>query len=454
MAGLIGSQYSCKKQLNALPDQSKVDGNVILDQKGAEVALNGAYYRFAEAGDDRGTPSTQTSYAHEILPTWLAGYLDYPYGGGEATLNTIFTEGYTAPLIWTASYTLINAANSVIKGVEELPAGKITEQRRKEILGEARFLRAYGHHRLLTFYGQFWDMNSEYGAMLRKVPVTTSTIAASRSSVADSYAFILEDVDFAIANAPETNEPYYASQWAAKALKARILINRGAPGDYAEVVNLTKDVIENGPFSLEGNLQDIFASKGLSSNEIILGTTPMPAQVNKSDTYIYYGPGYIPTDALTDMLAGDPRENWVLGDIEGALGITKYVGSQIEVGYMFRLTEMYLLRAEAIIRSGGSVSDARPFVREVMERAGVTDFTALNNATTGDQMLLEIYKETVRNMLCEDGQDWFALLRLPFATVQTIRPTLQSKNQYIMPIPRNEFLKNSSIGDQNPGYSK
>lgn len=423
LAGLVTSQYSCKKQLNALPDQSKVDGNVILDQKGAEVALNGAYYRFAEAGDDRGTQSTQTAYSHEILPTWLAGYLDYPYGGGEATFNTIFTEGYTAPLIWTASYTLVNAANSVIKGVEELPSGKITEQRRREILGEARFLRAYGHYRLLSHYGQYWDMNSSYGAMLRKAPVTTSNIAGSRSSVAESYAFILEDIDYAVANAPESNTPYYASSWTAKALKARVLMNRGSTGDYAEVVDITTDIIDNGPFELEGNLKDIFVTKGLDSREVMLGTMPMPAQVNKSDTYIYYGPGYIPTDALTDLLAGDPREDWMLGLIEGAMGITKYRGSKIEVAYMFRLTEMYLLKAEAIIRSGGSVNDARPFVREVQEHAGVTDFTALDNATSADEMLWKFtgklpatcFVKTVRS-----GLRFFVYRFLPFK--QFVRP--------------------------------
>lgn len=37
----ILSQMSCDDQLNALPTQSKVVGNVIVDQKSAEVALNG-----------------------------------------------------------------------------------------------------------------------------------------------------------------------------------------------------------------------------------------------------------------------------------------------------------------------------------------------------------------------------------------------------------------------------
>ena len=71
----ILSQMSCDDQLNALPTQSKVVGNVIVDQKSAEVALNGVYYRFAEGGDDRGTPSTQWGYSQEIVPAYLSGYI-------------------------------------------------------------------------------------------------------------------------------------------------------------------------------------------------------------------------------------------------------------------------------------------------------------------------------------------------------------------------------------------
>ena len=34
---------SCSDELDALPGQSKVDGNVVVDQKSAIVALNGVY---------------------------------------------------------------------------------------------------------------------------------------------------------------------------------------------------------------------------------------------------------------------------------------------------------------------------------------------------------------------------------------------------------------------------
>lgn len=443
-----GTLFACKKSLNALPDQYKVEGNVIIDQRSAEVALNGAYYRFAEAGDDRGTQSTQTSYNHEIMPAWATGLLDYAYGGGVLTDNAMTADSYDALNIWTQSYLLVNAANGVIEGVEALPSGKIDAARKSEIIGEARFLRAYGNSRLLQYYAEYWDENSAYGVMLRKQTVTSDNIAQARSSVKESYDYILADLDDAIANAPATNEKFYATSWAAKALKARILINRG---DYAEVISLTQDVIQNSGFVLEPSTKDIFFTKGIASNEVILGTTPLPAQVTKSDTYNYNNsPYYLPTDALRALYAGDPRADWVLGEA----GITKYLNPLIEYAYMFRLSEMYLLEAEAIVRNNGDLDEARDLVKEVMTHGGVTSFTAIDNATTADELLVEMFRETVRAMLCEDGQEWYALLRLPLETVTTLRPTIVSRTQFIFPVPRTEFDKNNAFGPQNPGYNQ
>ncbi|MFR7879411.1 MAG: hypothetical protein ACLU4J_25145 [Butyricimonas paravirosa] len=89
----ILSQMSCDDQLNALPTQSKVEGNVIVDQKSAEVALNGVYYRFAEGGDDRGTPSTQWGYSQEIVPAYLSGYITRTSGNLDENASVQATDG-------------------------------------------------------------------------------------------------------------------------------------------------------------------------------------------------------------------------------------------------------------------------------------------------------------------------------------------------------------------------
>jgi hypothetical protein len=125
-----------------------------------------------------------------------------------------------------------------------------------------------------------------------------------------------------------------------------------------------------------------------------------------------------------------------------------------ETYYAMRLSEVYLLKAEAIVRSGGSLTDAKTAVKEVMSHAGVTDFSAVDNASTPEDLLLQIYYETVKSLVAEDGQEWMALLRLDFETVKQIKPTITTQAQYIIPIPHSEFVYNPAIGDQNPGYDK
>lgn len=70
------------------------------------------------------------------------------------------------------------------------------------------------------------------------------------------------------------------------------------------------------------------------------------------------------------------------------------------------------------------------------------------------ELLFEIYKETARNLMLEDGTEWSALIRLPMERILEVKPAIREQNYIILPIPADEFEKNPVIGDQNPGYSK
>ena len=65
-------------------------------------------------------------------------------------------------------------------------------------------------------------------------------------------------------------------------------------------------------------------------------------------------------------------------------------------------------------------------------------------------MQLEIVKENMRNFAYENGVDWYALRRLPFATIQSLNPNITAATQLIFPIPTSELTYNNVI--QNPGY--
>lgn len=463
----IGAFFSCNKKLSELPTTAKVDANAITDQNSAQAALNGVYYRLANV-----TSNNVTSWInHQVFGGMLAGTIGYGFGTVQDELNMNATSGY-ASSVWNENYLIINAANGVIQGVTSMADNAFAGSRKKEILAESRFLRAYAHFKLMIFFSEWYKPNSPYGVLLRDELSKFTQIAKARSNVADSYKFILDDIDYAIANAPAASQSYYASKWTAMALKMRVLISRGQGTDYADVVSLGNTLIQTGPYQLEANLKDIFYTKGLSSKEVILGIKPQPNQ----EAYYYtlsrqYYPSasalYVAKKYFTDLLQNDPRGTWMVGattPYQAYSPNTKYFTKYIPMGgtpsqttetsYAFRLSEVYLLTAEATIRSGGSLSTAKSLIKTVMSKAGVTDFSAVDNANTADDLLLQNYYEIVRNLNGEDCIEWMALLRLPFATVKQLKPTITNQIQYIFPIPSTEFQTNPTIGDQNPGYNK
>jgi len=464
---LLAAYSSCNKQLNEPPKNAKVDINAIVDQQSAQVALNGVYYRFANVTSDNITDWT----THQVFSGMLTGVLGYAFGAFPEETNDNVNSQYSSSL-WSENYLIINAANGVINGVNKIADNAFTGNRKKEIMAEARFLRAYADFKLLIYFAEWYKPESPYGVLLRDQLSTLSNIPKARSTVAESYKSILDDLDYAIANGPETNPDYYASKWAAMALKMRVLISRGQGQDYTDVISLGNDIIQSGNYSLEANLKDLFYSKGLGSKEVILGIKPQPSQevfyyILSRDYYPFASSGYVASKTFKDLLQNDPRGSWMIGPASpyqayspDTYYFTKYIpyGSDpsqaSETSYAFRLSEVYLLTSEATIRSGGSLSTAKSLIDTVMAHAGVTDFSAVDNANTADQLLLQNFYEIERNLSGEDGIEWMALLRLSFATVQQLKPTITKQMQYIFPIPLDEFQQNPSIGDQNPGYSK
>lgn len=465
LGAVLIAGVACKKELGKLPENAKVDGNTILDQRTSEIALNGVYYRFANVQAENNVTSWME---HEVPPAVFAGYMGYGYGADGAEINN-YNNSFFSDVYWTTSYQLINAANGVIKGVTALDDKGFTGDRKKQILAEARFLRAYGHFKLLSYFGQWFDLNSPFGALLRDEFVTVGEIAKARSSVKDSYVSILSDLDDAIANAPAQSQAIYATRWAAMALKMRVLMSHGQPADYPVITALADSIMLNSKYTLEPQMKDLFYVKGLTSPEVILG---IKSQQNQESYYYVlskqYWPGasslYVAKKALKDLLANDPRGAWMIGSAnryaDGTYYFLKYIqeGNKptalTETAYAIRLSEVYLLKAEAIVRAGGSLAAARDILKNIMGHAGVTNFAAVDNAVSVNDVLKQLYLETSRNLVGEDGQEWMALLRLPSALIQELRPTANDKVKYILPIPHQEFLNNPAIGPQNPGYQK
>jgi len=454
---------ACNKQLNVFPTTSEVDGNMITDTKSASTALNGVYYQFAAGGADyNAVPSTTWYDVNEEIPSQLSGMLSYTFGGGGLDEHTYNAKANSIDFKWKYGYALVNAANGFLKNLA--PVTAITAADKSRMTAEAKFLRAYGNAELLLYYGQFNDVSSPYGIILRNEFVRPDNIYLPRSTVAASYDSIVSDLDAAIPALPGMNSSVaYATSWAAKLLEARVLINRGSAADLAQVISLTRDIIANGPYALEASVKDVFWTKGLTSKEVILGIQPFPKQNIKWMSYISYD-DFSPNDFMTSLFQGDPRAAWQIQTVANPYGpdvaLTKfYPGSTASIAaaaisensYAMRLTEAYLLEAEAITASGGSLADAKSLLKTVESHAGITDFTAVDAAATADALRLLIIEEEMKSFVGEAGQDWLAVRRLPFATMQGLLPSIKDKSLLLLPIPDAEMTANSKM-KQNPNY--
>lgn len=467
---------ACNKELSTPPPNAKVNGTAVIDAKTAQVTLNGVYYRFSNS------TNTQTDWkGYNMGPAQLTGMIGFQTGDGEpleVNNNLAVNDIRYIPAYWATCYQLLSAANGFIDGLNTVADVAFAVPARKtEMMAEARFLRAYAHIKLLLFFAEWKDLSSKKGVLLRTELGGVSTALKKRNTVAESYTSILEDLDYAVANGATTNPNHFVNKYAAMALQARILLTRGEPADITKALSLANAVINSGKYVLEANLRDIFYAKGMTSSEVILGVRPQPAQETQREIQSNYyrtagaaSYGYAARPLFKDLLRGtnDPRTSWMVGGaIEGDTPrpdgsyFTKFgafpaaLPTQLsETQYAIRLSEVYLMRAEALARSGGSLTDAKNDIKLVMSKSGATtaQHTAgVDAAITPQEVWKQAYYETLRNLTGEDAIAWQALIRFPLTTITALRPTITSIHQLWFGVPPSEFQVNPIFGEQNDG---
>lgn len=135
----------------------------------------------------------------------------------------------------------VNIALQTMSEVEKLPEAFVKNRN-----GELHFLRALFYFEGIKVFGSF-------------IPWVDETILENNPKIhndVDIYPKVLGDIDIAIQDLPEKQDmPGRANIWAAKALKAKILMQKG---EMAAAKPILKDVIENGQTSngLKYDLED------------------------------------------------------------------------------------------------------------------------------------------------------------------------------------------------------
>ncbi len=216
--------------------------------EGFESAVNGAY-SVLRVHCQRDRWAHMTTMGTDLFTNGFDGGGKY-FGSYNANLNS--TSGVLTP-IWNIIYQGINSANTVISRAPEVT--DIDENTKIIRVGEAKFIRAHFYFLLVQQWG---------GVHISLEETQGIETEAHRSSVAEMYDVIINDLNDAIGVLPDEASQYgRATKPAAEHQLALVYLTRAGgeaaqSGDYAKAAQLAEGVINNYNFQLLDYWPDVF----------------------------------------------------------------------------------------------------------------------------------------------------------------------------------------------------
>lgn len=203
---------------------------------------------------------------------------DYALPGPDATnyshwmsiYNFNYTNGHIfLDVLWSTNYKGINFSNQVIKNVSEMTADQITPEEKEQILGEAYFLRAYYHFKLLSLFQQ---------VIIRDDVITPATLDKALATRPEAWEFILQDFKTAADKLSFDIQPSdygRANKGAAlgylgKAYMYKAGDQSSSTGDeYQKAAEAFSKVVESGQYALVDDFKSLFNGENENSKESI-----------------------------------------------------------------------------------------------------------------------------------------------------------------------------------------
>ena len=238
------------------------EGGYYDTEKGFESLINSCYTPLRFWGGKSAAMAFSETGTDILAP---GGGCDYPaivsYQNDFDGTNPISKEYYDR------FYKAINFCNTAIYHVKNVPFSDKTLTSKRE--AEVRFLRAYYYWILVETFGDTYYTDQ---------PSESIVMAPRKTSVAEIYTHIFEDLDFCMDSRLSVAQADggRVTMWAAKALKARLLLTRASELNdkalYEQAYTLAKEVIDNGPFELSKDFASVFDmenSDGNGNKEVI-----------------------------------------------------------------------------------------------------------------------------------------------------------------------------------------
>lgn len=374
----------------------------------------------------------------------VASYLQFQ------TNNILQNSGVMSGAFWTLAYDYIYQANICIDGLNNSTLNPATKN---QLLGEAHTIRAFCYWYLLNLFGDVpLILGTDYEENM--IIGRTASDAVFEQILADlEIANELLDADY------YGNDRERINKWTVMAFLARVHL-------YLENWILAKqyasEVIAQPDYILEEDLNSVFL---IESKEVIWRlverTANLQPPVEASSFLPTVVPNARPLCAMTDELLGafdaeDHRlANWTTSIT--VLGTTYICPLKFKYRYPtfglteaivpFRLSELYLIRAEA-------QAQLDEYTEALNDLNAVRNRSNLNNVASSDkaEILDLILRERRIEFFAEWGHRWFDLKRTGKIdeVLGSAKPNWQP-TAALWPIPLSQILSNPNL-TQNLGY--
>jgi hypothetical protein len=436
------TMLSCRKFLDVTPRDAVSDETTIIDKTSASTALRGVYRRLGADG-----------YYGTLFQTF--GYLpgdNVQWTGSQSIIQQFITHRIAADngnlqTVWSVIYATINGANNVIAKVPAVKDASFTEADRKQITGEAYFIRALCYFDLARTWGNV------------QITLTPTLSTADKTDIGNStqaqvYQQVLSDLNAAdsLLLPPSVANPVRANQETVWALKARYYLYQS--GWAQAEVYATKVLSDVKNYSLLKPYSAFFTpASAVATRESVF-------ELSYSATYLsghrsnWQPPAnggtrqWAPSDAFV-TLVNDPQtggnRNALIAKTAAGLwyGNLYYRSPATDPAYVIRIAELYLIRAEALAEQG-KLAAAKQDLDQVRDRAGLAP-----SAANGKEELLMAIENERRVEFAFEPHRWFDLVRTgrAAAVLNITNPRL-----YLFPIPANEISLSNGHLKQNDGY--
>lgn len=409
---------------------------------------------------------------------------------GETTMNTKYSSNYdnkkneyttsakslltwlnTDSYVWDRYYQFLGGINLVISGIRT--AEGTNEDIRNYVLGEALVWRAYSYFKLLQYYSPYKE--NAYGIpVYLKSYEDVGTAMPSRNTQKEVFKQILGDcreaaelMDITASNSwncawrSDFLNAMMASIYTWKAMSAAAEDTDWESAEKCATEAMRGRRLSNSPEELKQmfDCKRVTGETSMTSDEFYFRLMDGSNGNLFSFPEAYYE-GYTVTGAVNPWYYNQFKENDIRRNIyftEDGTRSNKYnmlgVSEDASGGCLipFRLAEMYLIKAEALVRQGKTGESKS--VMEDFVSARYTGLVAL--PSDGQQLLQEILDERLREFYMENDFRWLDMKRLGINYSRTIngeKYVLESDDfRYSFPIPRNEMQLNKNMV-QTPGW--